>query len=202
MIKGAIILCGGKSSRMRRDKATLPFGPELMLPRVVRLVSEVVEQANIVVVAAPDQALPPLPVEVSVARDRHKERGPLEGLAAGLRQLAGRPKAAYATACDVPLLSPAFVARMFELLGDHDVAVPRDKEHHHPLAAVYRTTVLPHVERLLNADRLSPRLLFDEVNTREVDVEMLRGIDPQLATLANLNYEADYLAALAAAGFR
>jgi molybdopterin-guanine dinucleotide biosynthesis protein A len=201
MIKGAIILCGGKSSRMGRDKATLPFGPELMLERVVRLVSQVVEPANIVVVAAPEQALPTIPAEVAIARDLVKERGPLEGLAAGLRELTSRVDAAYATACDVPLLSPVFVARMFELLGDHDIAVPRDGEHHHPLAAVYRTTVLPHVEQLLNADRLRPRFLFDEVNTREVDVEALRSVDPQLTTLANLNYEADYLAALAAAGF-
>ncbi len=201
MIKGAIILCGGKSSRMGRDKATLPFGPEQMLQRVVRLVSEIVESANIVVVAAPDQALPPLPSPVSIARDLHKDRGPLEGLAAGLRQLAGRADAAYATACDVPLLAPAFVAQMFELLGDHDIAVPRDGEHHHPLAAVYRTTILPHVERLLNADRLRPRFLFDEANTREVSVELLRSVDPQLATLQNLNYETDYLAALSASGF-
>ena len=43
MNKGAIVLCGGKSSRMGRDKATLPFGPELMLQRVVRLISQVVE---------------------------------------------------------------------------------------------------------------------------------------------------------------
>ena len=43
MRRGAIILCGGKSSRMGRDKATLPFGPELMLQRVVRLIGEVVE---------------------------------------------------------------------------------------------------------------------------------------------------------------
>jgi len=202
MIKGAIILCGGKSSRMGRDKATLPFGPELMLSRVVRLMSEVVEPANIVVVAAPEQVLPPLPVAVSVARDLHKERGPLEGLAAGLRVLLGRVDAAYATACDVPLLAPAFVVRMFELLGDHDIAVPRDGKHHHPLAAVYRTTVLPHVERLLSADRLRPRFLFDEVKTREVDVEHLRPVDRELATLRNLNHEADYLAALAAAGFK
>ena len=201
MIKGAIILCGGKSSRMGRDKATLPFGPELMLQRVVRLVSEVVEPGNVVVVAALEQSLPPLPAAVAVARDLHKERGPLEGLAAGLRHLAGRAEVAYATACDVPLLSPAFVGRMFELLGDHDIAVPRDGMHHHPLAAVYRTTVLPHVERLLSADRLRPRFLFDEVNTREVPVEDLRCVDPKLATLENLNHEADYLAALAAAGF-
>jgi molybdopterin-guanine dinucleotide biosynthesis protein A len=145
--------------------------------------------------------VPDLPAAVGVARDEHAERGPLEGLAGGLRSLSGRVEAVYATACDVPLLAPAFVVRMFELLGEHDIAVPRDGEHHHPLAAVYRTTVLPHVERLLGADRLRPRFLFDEVNTREVSVEELRSVDPQLATLANLNYEADYLAALEAAGF-
>jgi molybdenum cofactor guanylyltransferase len=202
MIKGAIILCGGKSSRMGRDKATLPFGPEQMLERVVRLMSEVLEPTNIVVVAAPEQELTKLPAAVAVARDLHKDRGPLEGLAAGLRQLAGRAGAVYATACDVPLLRPAFVARMFELLGDHEIAVPRDGEHHHPLAAVYRATVLPHVERLLSADRLRPRFLFDEVNTREVSVEELRSIDPDLATLQNLNYPADYEAALSAAGYK
>jgi molybdopterin-guanine dinucleotide biosynthesis protein A len=187
---------------MGRDKATLPFGPELMLSRVARLMGEVVEPANIVVVAAPEQVLPPLPLAVNVARDLHKERGPLEGLAAGLRQLSGRADAVYATACDVPLLAPAFVARMFELLGDYDIAVPHDGEHHHPLAAAYRTTVLPHVERLLSADRLRPRFLFDEVNTREIDVEHLRAVDPELATLRNLNHEEDYLAALAVAGFK
>jgi molybdenum cofactor guanylyltransferase len=202
MIKGAIILCGGKSSRMGRDKATLPFGSEQMLERVVRLVSEVVEPANIVVVAAPDQSLPTLPATVAVARDLHKDRGPLEGLAAGLRQLAGRADAAYATACDVPLLKPAFVARMFELLGDHEIAVPRDGEHHHPLAAVYRMTVLPFVDRLLSADRLRPRFLFDEANTREIPVDLMRSVDPELSTLANLNYPADYETALSAAGFK
>lgn len=201
MKKGAIILCGGKSSRMGRDKATLPFGPEQMLQRVVRLVGTVVALENIVVVAAPEQTLPELPATVTVARDRCKDRGPLEGLAAGLRALAGRADAAYSTACDVPLLAPAFAARMFELLGEHEIAVPRDGEFHHPLAAVYRVTVLPHVQALLDADRLRPRYLFDEVDSRLVEVEELRSVDPQLLTLQNLNHPHDYQTALAAAGF-
>src|SRR6188768_1820044 len=97
MRKGALILCGGKSSRMGRDKATLPFGPELMLQRVVRLLGEVVELGRIVLVAAPGQELPELPVGVTVAHDLRQERGPLEGLAAGFRSLAGRADAAYVT---------------------------------------------------------------------------------------------------------
>jgi len=200
MTKGAIILCGGKSTRMGRDKATLPFGPELMLQRVVRLVGEVVPSANIVVVAAREQTLPGLPAEVTIARDDRPERGPLEGLAAGLRTVRDSIEAVYATSCDVPLLVPAFVARMFDLLDDFDIVVPRDGEHHHPLAAVYRTSVLPRVERLLDADRLRPRFLFDEVRTREAPVDDLRDIDPQLATLENLNRPEDYRAALARAG--
>jgi molybdenum cofactor guanylyltransferase len=201
MRKGAIILCGGKSSRMGRDKATLPFGPERMLQRVVRLVNEVVAFENMAVVAAPQQPLPELPAGTLTARDDQEYRGPLAGLATGLRALAGRVDAAYVTACDVPLLAPAFVARMFELLGDYDIAVPMDAQYHHPLAAVYRPTVLAHVERLLHAERMRPRFLFDEVSTRKVPVDELRDVDPQLSTLANLNHEEDYLAALSAAGF-
>jgi molybdopterin-guanine dinucleotide biosynthesis protein A len=90
---------------------------------------------------------------------------------------------------------------MFELLGDFDIAVPFDGEHHHPLAAVYRPTVLAHVQRLLDSGRMRPRFLFDEVPTREILADELRAVDPQLSTLENLNYQADYLAALSAAGF-
>ncbi len=201
MKKGAIILCGGKSSRMGRDKATLPFGPELMLQRVIRLVSQIVPPDQIVVVAAPEQNLPIIPVSVRVARDERRDRGPLEGLAAGLRMLQADADCVYATSCDVPLLVPLFVQKMFELLGDHEIAVPRDGQHHHPLAAVYRTSVLGTVESLLSHDQLRPRFLFDRVNSREVAVEELKDVDPQLQTLENLNHREDYLAALGQAGF-
>jgi molybdopterin-guanine dinucleotide biosynthesis protein A len=201
MRKGAIILCGGKSSRMGRDKATLHFGTERMLQRVVRLVGQAVALENITVVAAPHQQLPELPAEVATARDVEEYRGPLAGLAIGLRSLAGRVDAAYVTACDVPLLVPAFVERMFEMLGDFEIAVPVDSQHHHPLAAVYRPSVLGHVERLLAAEQMRPRFLFDLVPTREVPVDELRDVDLRLTTLANLNHLEDYFAALSAAGF-
>src|SRR6476620_2366053 len=201
MRKGAIILCGGKSSRMGRDKATLQFGPELMLERVVRLLSGAIELENMVVVAAPSQSLPELPAGVTIARDIHEFRGPLQGLATGLRNVADRFDAVYATACDVPLLAPAFVERMFQLLGEYDVAVPFDGQHHHSLAAVYRPRVLPQIQTLLDSDRLRPRFLFDLVRTREVPVDDLRDVDPNLDTLENLNHYDDYLAALASAGF-
>jgi molybdopterin-guanine dinucleotide biosynthesis protein A len=186
---------------MGRDKATLPFGPELMLQRVVRLLSEAIDLEAMIVVAAPNQMLPDLPKPVTVARDIHEYRGPLQGLATGLSGIGDRCDAFYATACDVPLMAPAFVDRMFQLLEGHDIAVPFDGGHHHALAAVYRPQVLPQILELLKSGRRRARFLFDEVRTREVPVDDLRCVDPKLATLENLNYYEDYLAALASAGF-
>lgn len=194
--KGAIVLCGGKSSRMGRDKATLPFGPEMMLQRVVRLMSQVVNPHSVVVVAAPMQQLPALPETVIITRDERPCRGPLEGIAAGLCEMPDGIDAVFVTSCDVPLLKPEFVDFMFECLKEHYVAVPVGDNFHHPLAAVYRPQVLPYIQMLLKNDCLRPRLLFDCVPTVEVPEESLRSIDPTLSTLKNLNYPEDYEAAL------
>ncbi len=186
---------------MGRDKATLPFGPELMLQRVVRLLGSVVRLEDMVAVAAPNQPLPTLPEGVRIARDALEFRGPLQGLATGLAALGNAFDAVYATACDVPLLVPELVDRMFEMLGNFDIAVPFDGQHHHPLAAVYRPCVLPQIHNLLDANRMRPFFLFGEVSTREVPVDDLRRIDSTLSSLENLNHYEDYLSALAAAGY-
>ncbi len=183
---------------MGLPKATLPFGPELMLERVLRLLGEVVQP--LVVVAAPQQPLPDLADDVIVARDQREGRGPLEGIHAGLSAIGPHAEAAYITSCDVPLLVPAFVRQMIDLLGDAQVAVPVEDRFHHPLAAVYRTNVVAAIEGLLNENRMRPVFLYDQVSTHRVPVDELRAADPQLDTLANLNRPEDYFAALAKAG--
>ena len=198
MTAGGIVLCGGRSTRMGVPKATLPFGPETMLQRVVRLLGTVV--SPIVVVAAREQVLPELPDDVIVTRDEREQRGPLEGLRAGLKALPDSVDIAYVTSCDVPLLVPGFVERMIELLGDHDIAVMEIDGFPHPLSAVYRRDTLPHVESLLAQDKLRPVFLFDAVRTRRVRPEEMISVDPQLRTLRNLNTREDYLAALSEAG--
>ncbi len=197
MIAGGIVLCGGRSTRMGAPKATLPFGPETMLQRVVRLLGTVV--APIVVVAAREQMLPELPDDAIITRDEREQRGPLEGLRAGLRALPDSVDIAYVTSCDVPLLVPGFVTRVIELLGDHDIAVMEIDGFAHPLSAVYRRTTLPHVESLLAQDKLRPVFLFDAVRTRRVQPAEMTSVDPLLYTLRNLNTREDYLAALSEA---
>jgi len=184
---------------MGLPKATLPFGSETMLSRVVRLVGEVCDP--VVVVAAAEQVLPELPREVIVARDRQQGFGPLAGISAGLAALPESASAAFVTGCDVPLLKPALVRRLFELLEDHAAVVPTSGGYLQPLTAVYTTGVRDLVDQMLAADRLSPGFLFDCIATRRVGEAELRAVDPQLDSLRNVNDPAVYLAALADAGF-
>ena len=193
MTAGGIVLCGGKSTRMGTSKALLPFGPETMLQRVVRLLSQVV--APIVAVAAADQVLPELPADVIVTRDEQEGRGPLEGLRAGLKALPAHVEAAYVTSCDVPLLVPAFVQQMLQFAEGFDVVVIELDGFAHPLSAVYRRTTLLHVEDLLANNRLRPAFLFDAVKTRRVHPAEVT-TDPELHTLQNLNTPEDYAEAL------
>jgi len=179
---------------MGTSKALLPFGPETMLQRVVRLLGHVV--GPVVVVAAVNQELPDLPAEVLVTRDERQGRGPLEGFRSGLKALPAHIEAAYVTSCDVPLLVPGFVTQMLDLAVGYEVAVMEIDGFTHPLSAVYRRSTLPCVEQLLARDRLRPVFLFEAVRTRRVKPsEMTR--DPELRTLRNLNTRADYERALA-----
>lgn len=195
---GGIILCGGQSSRMGRAKATLPFGDELMLPRVARILGEVV--APVVVVAGPDQDVPPLPSAVRIVRDEQEYLGPLAGLAIGLAALAGEVAAAYCSGCDVPLLRSAFIRAVIAALGDHDAAVPREGDYYHPLAGVYRTALADPARRLVAEGRLRPLFLIESCRAAAIDVEALRAADPDLSSLRNINHPDDYAAALRAAG--
>jgi molybdenum cofactor guanylyltransferase len=197
----AVILCGGESRRMGRSKAWLPFGDELMLQRVVRLTGAAA--GPIVVVAAPGQELPALPVDVAIVRDAVAGRGPLQGLAAGLAALPASIELVYATATDVPFLEPRWIGRLVELSAGYDLVIPFVGGYHHPLAALYRPgTVLPAIESLLREDRLRLAFLIEAVRTRVVDEREMQAIDLELRTLRNLNVPQDYQNALRDAGLK
>jgi molybdopterin-guanine dinucleotide biosynthesis protein A len=181
---------------MGRDKASLPFGAEAMLSRVVRLVSEVVAAESIVCVAKEHQTLPPLPNGVRIARDALPDCGPLAGLAAGLRAMPAGIDAAFVGGCDVPLLVPTFVESMFAALGEHQIAAAFDGERLHPLGAVYRPNVLSTAEALLEAGERSLVALLAACYTFRVPVDQLREVDPELQSLAACNSVDEYEQAL------
>ncbi len=170
-----------------------------MLQRVVRTLGKVV--TPIVVVAAPDQEVPPVPQGVMIVRDEQEGLGPLAGLAAGLTALQDEADAAFASSCDVPLLMPEFVRAIIDKLGDHDLAISREEGYYHPLAAVYRTSLGEKCAALLAEGRRRPFDLVTTSNSYEIDVEELRFVDPTLDSLRNANTPEEYVALLERAGF-
>lgn len=196
---GGIVLCGGRSSRMGQPKAWLPFGEQTMLQRVVDVLREVVDP--VVVVAAPDQQVPPVPEGIVIVRDAEEGLGPLAGVAAGLEALAETADAAYVSSCDVPLLSAAFVRAVIERLGDAEIAIPCEDEWHHPLAAVYRTSLAVRCRDLIAGGQRRPLRLVQASRSNEFDIGELRAVDPELRSLRNANTPEEYELLLELASF-
>jgi len=193
------VLAGGRSTRMGRPKANLEWHGSTLLHRVTGIVGRAIA-GPVVVVRAPDQELPDLPPGVRVVEDAAEGRGPLQGLAAGLAAVADEAELAYISSTDVPLLHPAFVRAVVLAAKrqDVDVALPVVHGFRHPLAAAYRTSLLPGVEELIAEDRMRPAFLFDRSRVRELTEEdLLRDrelaeADPELLSVLNLNEPDDY----------
>jgi len=186
---------------MGRDKASLRFGDETLLARVVRIVGTVTRP--VVVVAAAGQTVPALPSGIRIARDPVPDRGPLQGVAVGLATLAEEVSHAFVVPTDAPLLEPAFVKRMAQLAEGHDVAVPVVDGRHEVLAAVYATALHVLATQLLDQGQRRLVALLDQVRVNAVDGPtlladpVLQSADPELASLRNLNTWEDYQLALA-----
>ena len=190
MTLGGIILCGGQSARMGQPKAWLPFGGELLLPRVLRLLRTVAHP--VLIVAAPGQSLPPLPDATEVVWDTVPQEGPLRGLATGLVALLGRCDAVFVTACDSPFLQPAFVRKLGETLDDWDAVIPVSEGQPHPLTACYRITTLPHALALLTQGKRRMHDFLARLSTRQVTAESWQDVDPQGLSLSNVNTPEEY----------
>jgi molybdopterin-guanine dinucleotide biosynthesis protein A len=193
MGEAALVLAGGFSRRMGRDKWSLPFGGETLLERTVRIVREVVPE--VWVVAREGQGVRG---RFQVARDPAEGKGPLAGIAAGLGAM--QAERAFVTSCDVPFLAPALVRRLLDLSRGHAAAVPFVGGYHMTTAAVYSKEALPAARRLLAEGRLRPFFLVEELKARIVTAEELRDADPSLASFRNCNTPEEYRAALRDAG--
>jgi molybdenum cofactor guanylyltransferase len=189
---------------MGTPKALLEWHGSTLLRRAVGIVARAVD-GPVVVVRAHDQVLPPLPPQAEIATDARDGRGPLQGIAAGLAAIGDRATVVYVSGVDAPLLHPAFVRHVLRSLrAGGDVALPRAHGFAQPLAAAYRTTALaPRLHELIAQDRLGTRDLFEQLAVRELDEAALLGdpdvaaLDPELASLLNLNERGEYESARA-----
>ncbi|MEW4489271.1 molybdenum cofactor guanylyltransferase [Thalassoglobus sp. JC818] len=195
---GAILLCGGRSSRMGRPKHMLPFGGRTVLEIVAETIGKVAER--IVVVAASGQELPTLDTSCEIIRDEEEFQGPLAGLLLGMRHFDSATDRVFLSGCDVPLIRLEFLNGVIGELEDFEMAIPEAGGFLHPLSAVYRMSIRDKVEELYSHGERRPRRLVERCDVKTIAEERLREFDPQLDSLKSMNSPDEYHQLLSEAG--
>ena len=185
-----VILAGGLSRRMGRDKASLPVGDGTLIEHLVLRLAPVVDET----IVAGGSVRPDLP-DVRLVPDRAEGLGPLAGIHAGLT--AARYPHVWVVACDLPDVQPAIVTLLRETSAGYDAVVPRIGGEPQGVCALYLSSLASRIDALLNAGERSIRSLLAASNVRYVTPEELGEVDLELRSFRNINTPAEYQAWLA-----
>lgn len=186
-----IILAGGRSSRMGRDKSLLPWQGSDLMHTVISKVGQACDD----IVLVSNQARNLIYKDVRVVADIISEMGPLGGIHAGLTY--AKHPLAFVTACDMPYAVPQAISFLLQEATDEwDVVIPACGEFFEPMCCVYRKTCLPAIETLLNQGRRRIVDFFPLIRLKTIDVEIFRQFDPELKLFTNINTADEYQRAL------
>lgn len=200
MIRGtsAVVLAGGASRRMGRDKRLLPWGadadgqPRTLLQSVVDTLAAV---ADDVIVVANDQ---PDVRGARVVPDAIPGSGSLGGILSGVE--AARHDRVFVAAADMPFLNTALVRDLLGRRKGHDAVVPMVGGRPEPLHAVYGPAVAAAARRQIKRGQLKIALAFEGLDVVWVPEAELRRFDPDLRSFRNVNTPEDYAGARRDAG--
>jgi molybdenum cofactor guanylyltransferase len=181
-----VILAGGKSRRMGQDKAFLPFGPGLLIERVIEVVQQVTAEV-ILITNTPERhqhfGLP-------MFSDAIAEAGSLGGLYTGL--VAAKTPYSLCLACDMPFVKATFLRLLCDTAAEADVVVPRNAGDFQPLCAVYSQVCREPIRHQIGAGRLKITGFFDQVRVRVIDGDLLARYDPYDIMFFNANTPEEY----------
>ncbi len=183
----ALIMAGGMSSRMGRDKALVRLNGETLVERAARRSSKVFCE---VMISGPDEHM------VSgfpFVKDEYQNMGPMAGLLAGLE--ASKTNWIFALPCDSPFVPEEFLRGMSGLTHDCDVVVPRPGDFYEPLHALYSKRTAPLMRELLENGKRRIIELYGLVITKEVKPEIYMKWDREEMAFFNINLPGDLEAA-------
>jgi len=187
-----VILAGGKSQRMGRDKAFLPF---LGKPLICRVMDRVAELADDLLIVAP-RTEEYLSLGVRLMSDLFPGRGSLGGLYTAL--VAAVHPIVAVVPCDAPFINPELIAHERDLLisSDFDAVVPSSADGPEPLHAVYcKEACLSPVRTALDAGLQKLIVWHPQARVRILTVAETSPFDPQERIFLNVNTPEEYLIA-------
>ncbi len=190
----AIVLAGGLSRRLGRDKALEPFGGEPLISRVIGRLATLTDETVVVVNSKARAAELPLPANAKTAVDIYPDSGSLGGIFTGLT--AASNEWGFVVACDMPFLNTALIKHILSLRQGHDAVVPMLEGYPEPTHSAYSKACLPHIERRLEAGQLRIARFFDDVRVRYVQDDEVDALDAGRLSFFNVNTPDDLAHAL------
>jgi molybdopterin-guanine dinucleotide biosynthesis protein A len=181
---GGLILAGGRSARMGRDKVFLPAGGSTLTAGLHAALGRLCDEVIVVTSRARAAHFDGLRTVV----DEQPDQGPLMAIASGLA--AARHERNLVVACDIPTLDAALMARLLAESEDHQIVIPSFRDGgKQPLFGVYRKEVLGTARDLLGQGWRRPDDLLRACRSRIIPVA-------SDDWYMNLNTPADYHAFL------
>jgi len=191
---GAVVLSGGSSRRMGRDKSQLLFRGRTLLENVVERVARVCHPIVVAGIDSFDYQNSKL--TTSFVTDQYRDCGPLEGIRAGLACLAPSVNWAFVSACDAPEINPDLIRWMTSFIEIQDESceaiIPVDGDRIYGLTAMYRTNLAAEIESLIQSGERRVKFLASHFKATLIDVRQFSAVDRALDSFANINDLADY----------
>lgn len=193
-MQGALILAGGKSRRIKGNKALIRLGDKPLLLHVVEKVFGSTHE-TVVVIGKNDELdkyASFLPSKVTILKDTMEGKGPLVGIVTGMQKM--RSEYTVILPCDSPFIKREVIGHLFKRAQGADAAIPRwPNGNIEPLHAVYKIlTSIPAAETALRKDEL---LIVDMIKRLDkvvyVNTDELKNFDQELITFFNINNQED-----------
>jgi len=179
-----LVLAGGRSTRMQRDKAALEYAGRSQLERAVELLTPLVERVFVSV--RPDQAGDPLRARFAQIVDSGRAEGPIAGIVAAQSR---HPDAAWLVlACDLPLLNEKTLQQLLQARRPDRQATAYRSSHDglpEPLCAIYEPSSREAIAAYVASGRHCPRKFLINADAALLD-------QPEPGALDNVNTPQEY----------
>lgn len=162
----AIILAGGKSSRMGRDKAFIKIQGKTIIERIIETLKPLF--AEIMIVANEPEKFREL--NVKVVKDIKPNCGPLSGIHSGL--INSKTQLNFVVACDMPFLDSELIEFMCSKVNGYDGVLPIAKGKIEPLHAIYSKSLIPLLEEALEGDDFTLQKILKKANILFLDLQL------------------------------
>jgi molybdopterin-guanine dinucleotide biosynthesis protein A len=191
-MKSAVILAGGKSTRIGIDKCTVLFHGKPLIYWPVNILKEITDEVIISVSMKKD--VTPLKNffkdEVSIINDERSDYGPIEGILSSFKMAKGEYVAL--APCDSPLILTELYRRLFDLADGYDGAVPMVNGFWEPLHSVYkREPMISAVKKAMGIGKNRPIDTYEYMNIKELSQDEIMQFDPNMASFVNINILSD-----------